>query len=233
MRLVLVAASGLALEAIAAVRTFGYLEDAVVLDDDPGRWGTDLGDVPVVGGLAEVRQHEGHRVLVCAGRGTARRSIVERLAGLGVHEDRYLTLVHPSVSLPADCTIGRGSILLAGVVLTAHVRLGSHVVVMPNATLTHDDDVADYATVCAGAVLGGRVRVGRAAYVGMNASVREGLTVGPGSTLGMGAALTRDLPPEQVWAGVPARRLEMTLGTNRPTTPDQSGARGARGRHVP
>ena len=82
MRLVLVAASGLALEAIAALRTFGYVEDAVVLDDDPDRWSTELGDVPVVGGLAEIRHRAEHRVLVCAGRGTARQSIVERLTGL-------------------------------------------------------------------------------------------------------------------------------------------------------
>jgi sugar O-acyltransferase (sialic acid O-acetyltransferase NeuD family) len=207
MRLVLVAASGLALEALAAVRVSGRLDDVVVVDDDPVRWGTALGGATVIGGLDEVLRREDHRVLVCAGSGRAREAIVDRLAQLGVDDDRYLTVVHPSAEVPGDCVVGRGSILLAGAVLTANVVVGEHVVVMPNATLTHDDLVGDYATVCAGAALGGRVRVGRAAYLGMNSSVREGLRVGAGATLGMGAALTVDLPAHETWVGVPARRL--------------------------
>jgi sugar O-acyltransferase (sialic acid O-acetyltransferase NeuD family) len=207
MRLVLVAASGLALEALQVVRASGQLEDVVVVDDDHARWGSSLGGAPVVGGLDEIRRRGDHHVLVCAGRGRAREAIVDRLAGLGVAADRYLTVVHPSVDLVPDCVVGRGSILLAGVVLTANVRVGDHVVAMPNVTLTHDGVVEDYATICAGVSLGGRVRVGRGAYLGMNASVREGLAVGPGATLGMGAALTVDLPARQTWVGVPAAPL--------------------------
>ena len=206
MKVVLVAASGLALEALAVLRS-GGVEDVVVLDDDPERWGDTLGDAPVVGGLDEVQGYDDRGVLVCAGRGRSRQAIVRRLAGLGVGADRYLTLLHPSVEVPAGCSVGRGSIVLAGVVMTASVGIGEHVVVMPHATLTHDDVLADFATVCAGVSLGGRVRVGRAAYVGMNASVREGLSLGAGATLGMGAALTVDLPDHQTWVGVPARPI--------------------------
>jgi sugar O-acyltransferase (sialic acid O-acetyltransferase NeuD family) len=213
MRLALAAGSGLAAEVLTAVRAAGELDDAVVLDDDPARWGTSVGDVPVVGGLDQVRRLTGHQLVVCTGRGASREAIVERFSGEGVAPDRYATIVHPSVDVPPDCSLGAGTVVLAGVVLTAGVRVGRHVVVMPNAVLTHDDVLDDFATVCAGVALGGRVRVGRAAYVGMNASVREGVTVGAGSTLGMGAALLADLGPGLTAVGVPAtpireRRLQ-------------------------
>jgi sugar O-acyltransferase (sialic acid O-acetyltransferase NeuD family) len=205
--LALVARSGLALEVIAVLRAAGRLSDAVLLDDDPTLWDTSFGGVPVVGGLEQVRRLPDHELLVCAGRGRAREGVVGRLSGLGVAPERFATVVHPSVGVPEDCSVGRGSVLLAGVVLTAAVRVGRHVVVMPHAVLTHDDVLDDYATVCAGVALGGRVRVGRGAYLGMNASVREDRDVGADAVLGMGAVLTTDLPPRETWAGVPARPL--------------------------
>ncbi len=206
--LLLVAAGGLAREVLAAVRAgHGTGGELRMVDDAPRTWGTELDGAPVVGGLEEVKRHEHDQVVVCAGRGAVRRRLVARLAGLGVEPERYATVIHPRVHVPASCEIGRGSVLLAGVALTADVSVGGHVVVMPNVTLTHDDHVGDFATLCAGVSLGGAVRVGEAAYLGMNACVREGLSVGAGAVLGMGSVLLRDLPDEQTWAGVPAGPL--------------------------
>src|SRR4051794_13650109 len=174
--LVLVAASGLAREALAALRASGRPVDAVVLDDDAARHGTNLSGVAVVGGLEDVKRYDASEVLVCAGKGSTRRALVDRLTDLGVGPDRYATVVHPSVQVPDSCAIGAGSLVLAGTVLTADVTVGRHVVLMPHVTLTHDDVVEDLATLCAGVTLGGSVRVGTSAYVGMSASVRENVT---------------------------------------------------------
>jgi sugar O-acyltransferase (sialic acid O-acetyltransferase NeuD family) len=204
-RLLLVAASGLAREVLAVERVMRRFTRIRVLDDDPSRWGDHIDGEPIVGGLELAAKFDDHRILVCAGSGIARRSIVARLDELGVDQARYLTLVHPSVQIPESCTLGTGSIMLAGTVLTASVRIGEHVVVMPNATLTHDDVLEDFATISAGVSLGGGVHVGTGAYVGMNACVRQNTQVGADATLGMGAALIEDLPSGETWVGVPAR----------------------------
>lgn len=205
--LILVAASGLAREVLAGLRTHAVAPVVGFLDDDPARHGTSIDGVPVLGPLEAVREHPYAELLVCAGQGTAREQIVERLVHLGVGPLRYATFVHPTVEVPAGCEVGAGSIVLAGVVLTADVTVGEHVVVMPNATLTHDCVLQDYSTVCAGVALGGSVVVGHGAYVGMNASVRQSVHVGARATLGMGAALLTDQPDGETWAGVPARPL--------------------------
>jgi sugar O-acyltransferase (sialic acid O-acetyltransferase NeuD family) len=209
--LVLVAASGLAREVLAVERSLGRYSGFLFLDDDPRTWGSRIADAPVVGGLDRLRDLGDHDVLVCAGRGRARRALVERARELGVSDDRWATVRHPSVDVPESCSVGAGSILLAQVAMTSDVRVGRHVVAMPNATLTHDDVVADYATLCAGVSLGGGVRVGEAAYVGMNAGVREGLTIGSDAVLGMGAVLVRDLPAGETWLGVPASPVRSPL----------------------
>jgi len=204
----LVAASGLAREVISADlpghRVVG------ILDDNPALHGTTVGGVEVRGGIdLAAETHES--LLICAGPGSGRRSIAARLAELGVEDDRFVTAVDASVRVPQSCTIGSGSILLPGVVLTADVTVGRHVVIMPNGTLTHDDVLEDFATLAAGVTLGGTVRIGAAAYIGMNASVRQGLHVGPDSTLGMGAVLLSDLPAGAVWAGTPAAELRKAV----------------------
>jgi len=206
--LLLVAASGLAREALAVERVLGRSRYVRLVDDDPSLWGAAVDGAPVVGGLEEVKRYDESAIVVCAGHGAVRRRLVARLTELGVPADRYASVIHPDVGLPAGCAVGAGSVLLAGVVLTAHVTIGRHVVAMPHVTLTHDDLVEDYATLCAGVSLGGEVRVGSAAYVGMGASVRERVSIGAGATLGMGAALLRDIPAGQTWVGVPARPIE-------------------------
>ncbi|AYG03191.1 acetyltransferase [Gryllotalpicola protaetiae] len=201
----LVAASGLAREIIAAaprgIRFIG------VLDDDDSKVGSTLGGVPVLGGLEKIDRRGDAKVAVCAGKGASRRGLVNRLGEFGLTDADYATLIAPSVRVPADCSIGIGSVLLPGVVLTSNVFVGRHVVAMPNVTLTHDDEVDDFATLCAGVSLGGGVSIGEAAYLGMNSSVRENTRVGAGATLGMGAALLADLPERETWVGVPARPL--------------------------
>jgi sugar O-acyltransferase (sialic acid O-acetyltransferase NeuD family) len=206
--LALVAASGLAREVLAVPGVRERYDEIVVIDDDPARWGSLLDDCPVlVGGLPRVADLDDVRLLLCAGSGRVRRELAVRLLGIGGGHHYFAKVVHPTVQLPAGCTVAAGSILLAQTVLTADVRVGAHVVAMPGVTLTHDDLVDDFATLCAGVSLGGGVHVGEAAYVGMNACVREHVRVGRGATLGMGAALLTDLPDRETWAGVPARPL--------------------------
>jgi len=206
--LILIAASGLAREVLAMVRSSGQYDVVGLLDDDKEMAGVSVDGAPVLGTIDDAAKYTHAFILVCIGSGRARESVVERLTALGLTEARYATAIDPSVQYPEGCRVGRGSILLRNVTLTASVTLGSHVVAMPSVTFTHDDDVADFATFAAGVSLGGGVRIGRAAYLGMNASVRERTSVGAYATVGMGAAVLSNVPDGQTWVGVPAHKID-------------------------
>ncbi|WP_081438432.1 NeuD/PglB/VioB family sugar acetyltransferase [Pseudofrankia asymbiotica] len=206
-RVVLVAASGLARETAGAARATGRYDVVGFVDDNPDRWGTVVDGLPVLGGLDALDTVGEARIVLCPGPGWVRARLARRLTEAGVAAERYATVVHPAASVDASCEVGQGCVLLAGVVLTASVRLGRHAVVMPNAVLTHDDLVEDYATVCASVSLAGGVRIGAGAYLGAGALVRENLRVGAWSTVGMGAVVLRDVGDREVWVGNPARYL--------------------------
>jgi len=203
--ILLVGASGLAREVLAA----GITGVVGILDDDVNLHDTEVAGVPVIGSPALAAKRD-EQLLVCVGPSAGRRNVVRRLTKFGVAPDRYATYVARSARIGATSDIGAGSILLDSVVVTADARIGRHVVVMPNCTITHDDVLDDFSTLAAGVALGGGVHVEEAAYLGMNASVRQGLTVGTEATIGMGAAVIADVPDEQTWAGVPARPLGET-----------------------
>ena len=206
--LILIGASGLAREVLAMSQSRFHVVG--VLDDDPTLRGTDLDDVEIFGGVDRAA-HLSPWFVICVGAGARRRAIVERLASLSVGPGRYATLIDDSVRLPARSSVGGGTVILAGSVLTTDIVVGRHVVIMPNCTLTHDDIVDDYATLAAGVAVGGVVRIGEAAYLGMNSSIRQRVSVGAGATVGMGAAVLGDVPAGQTWAGVPARALGVRL----------------------
>ncbi|GAB3744904.1 NeuD/PglB/VioB family sugar acetyltransferase [Microlunatus parietis] len=201
---IIVAGGGLAREVIMQLRRSDRFRPYGILDDDPALTGTSIHGVPVLGAVSEVKAFPDAGLVVAAGRGRSRRAIVEQLADVGVGDDRYLTIIDPTVDVPESCTVGPGSIVLAGTVLTSDVRIGRHVVIMPNVTLTHDDVVDDFATLCAGVALAGGVRVGAGAYLGTNAAVRERVIIGPDATVGMSAAVLREVPAGETWVGVPA-----------------------------
>lgn len=210
--LLIVGAGGFARETAAAV---GAVNDAApgtwkllgFLDDDPALWGTVRAGLSILGPTSDVHEWSGALVVVCVGNPrdyAAREALVRRLA---LPPDRLATVIHPSASIGGESTVGAGSVLLAHVTLTAGVRVGDHVAVMPQVVLTHDVVVEDFATVASGVRLGGGVTVARGAYVGSGALVREFATVGAGSLVGMGSVVLNDVPAGEVWAGSPARRI--------------------------
>lgn len=208
--LLIVGAGGFARETIEAVRAVNSVrptfELAGVLDDDEHRRGGQLNGVPVLGPVELARERDA-LVVVCVGNPrtwTIRRQIVERLK---LEDERYAVVVHPSAAIAASVCLGPGTVVLAGVVATADVRLGPHVSVMPQVVLTHDDEVGAFSILASGVRLGGAVQIAEECYLGAGCLLREGVHVGCGAQVGMGAVVIGDVPEGEVWAGVPARRI--------------------------
>ncbi len=52
-----------------------------------------------------------------------------------------------------------------------------------------------------------KLEIGNDVWIGANASVMRGITIGNGAVIGAGAVVTHSVPPYEIWAGVPAKKI--------------------------
>ena len=55
--------------------------------------------------------------------------------------------------------------------------------------------------------LGGKCNIGENSYIGMSVPVKEGITIGSDTVIGMGSVVLRDIPDGVVAMGNPARAM--------------------------
>ena len=84
-----------------------------------------------------------------------------------------------------------------GITIGDDALIGHNVVI---ATLNHAIDPAERATTEPSPV-----RIGNSVWVGANATILPGVTIGDGAIVAAGAVVTKDVPPNTIVGGVPAR----------------------------
>jgi sugar O-acyltransferase (sialic acid O-acetyltransferase NeuD family) len=167
---------------------------------------------PVLGPLDAWRDLPEHARFFCGiGSTSSHRSRLALIERLGIPENRYGTIIHPTAVVSPSAVIGPGCGILAMSAVGCQAVLASHVEILQLCLVAHDCRLDTGAIVAGGANLAGGVHVGCCAYVGSSATVRNGLRLGAGSLLGMNATLTEDLPANAVYAGTPARPIPAAL----------------------
>ncbi|MFN3557873.1 MAG: NeuD/PglB/VioB family sugar acetyltransferase [Brevundimonas sp.] len=126
---------------------------------------------------------------------------------------RFVSIVAPTCLFRGPSQIGEGAILCDHVVITANVVIGRHFHANLFSYVAHDCVIGDFVTLAPRASVNGNVVIEDDVYVGTGAILKQGtpdrpLRIGKGAVIGMGAVVTKDVPPGAVVVGNPARPLE-------------------------
>ena len=122
---------------------------------------------------------------------------------------QWPNIIHPSVlgDFP-NIKMGPGTLICAGNVLTTDINLGYFNIINLGSTLGHDLNTGDYCVINPNCSTSANVKLVGDNLIGVGSSLLANTTVGKGAVLGAGAVLTKDVPAGEVWAGVPAEKLE-------------------------
>ncbi len=148
-------------------------------------------------------------VTLAIGSGRIREVLSQKCQAAGVP----IVNVQAANSLVMDENqISEGLVLCSFTTITSNVSIGCHFHANIYSYVAHDCVIGDFVTFAPGVMCNGNVHVEDHAYIGTGAVLRQGqpgqpLVIGKNAIVGMGAVVTRDVPPGATVVGNPAKPL--------------------------
>lgn len=176
--------------------------------DDGKVKGQSINDYPVHGGIEELnawRQPLG--IVFALGNPVTKKTVIQKLDN---NHLSFPTLIHPSVIIGNSkyVTIGEGSIICAGTIITTNIIIGRHVILNLACTVGHETSIGDYSAFMPTCNISGEVTIGECTFWGTGAKIINRCRVGDHVTIGAGAVVVRDIPSGVTAVGVPAKIIK-------------------------
>ena len=123
-------------------------------------------------------------------------------------------VVHHKCTLEGRLRIGNGVKLMAHVYVPSTTEIGDMVFIGPGTTFLNDK----YPMRCAAPVQGPRIE--EHVCIGGGVTICPGVTVGSNSVIGAGSVVTKDVPPDTLAYGAPARHYSLSEGLSNGNMPE-------------
>lgn len=114
-------------------------------------------------------------------------------------------LRHPSATVSKSAFLGDGTQVLAQSNIAADVVCGAACIINHRASVDHESSLGNSVHLGPGATLCGCVSVGDHVFIGAGAIVLPRVSIGKDSVIGAGAVVTKNVPPNVVVLGNPAK----------------------------
>ena len=192
---------------LAREQLAGLAENRLVFVDD-AKAGQNINshDVLSLDSFAQLSANASSVVIAVANT-FIRRAIADRCTTAGL---TFFQVLAKNATIMDEVTLGEGALISPYVTLTSNISIGRHFQANLYSYVEHDCVIGDFVTFAPGVKCNGNVRIEDDVYVGTGAMIRQGteqspIIIGKGATIGMGAVVTKSVPPGVTVIGNPAR----------------------------
>lgn len=187
-----------------------------ITDNDPDKMQQSITEVPIIGndGILQTYFQKGiKRAFITLGNVADTRARIRLYNMLKEIGFELINVIHPSAIISDSLIMGTGNALMAGCIINAHTSLGNNCIINTGAIVEHDCIIENHVHISTGAKIAGNVKVKEGTHIGIGAVIKQGITIGQKVTVGAGAIVLGDIPDNIVCAGIPAKRIKQSGGT--------------------
>lgn len=178
---------------------------------DDAKSGTYFGKVRCISEAEFVNENAKQKYFNVAINDSRVREIVfNRLAATGAVP---INVVSDRSYVSPECNVGSGLLVSRFASINTNTKIGKAFHCNYYSYVSHDSEIGDFVTFAPGVMCNGNVKIEDHVYIGAGAILRQGtesnpLVIGEGAVIGMGAVVTKDVPPGVTVIGNPAHILE-------------------------
>jgi len=120
---------------------------------------------------------------------------------------KLVSYISPRAHVCPETHIGENCFIFENNVIQPFAKIGDNCILWSGNHIGHHSTIGPHCFVASHVVISGRVNVGSNCYFGVNSTVRDGITIASRCTIGAGALIMRDTEENQVYMGLPGKRL--------------------------
>lgn len=176
------------------------------IDEDESKIGKIINGYKVLGNLEYFKDNRNIYYVCAIGNAKSRKEVVEKCREYKI---KAATLIDPSVKMDKEsCSIGEGSIICAGNILTTNINIKDHIIINLSCTIGHDVVIEDFVTIYPGVNVSGNCNLGSCSELGTGSKIIEGKSIGSNSIIGAGTVVIRGIKDNCTAVGVPAKIIK-------------------------
>jgi len=133
------------------------------------------------------------------------KTVFDRLGGMSFIQSRVRIVHAKRIRCGKNFTVNSGT-YLNGI---GQIEFGDNVLIGPNVVISSGEHPVNLTAVPILFIepVGRRISIGDGVWIGANAVILPGVTIGEGSVIAANAVVTRDVGENEIWGGVPAKKL--------------------------
>lgn len=118
---------------------------------------------------------------------------------------KFISYISPKCTNLAK-SIGDNCFILEDNTLQPFTTIGNNVVLWSGNHIGHHSVIEDNVFFTSHVVMSGHCHIKSGAFLGVNSTLRDGITIGENSIIGMGSLVTKNVPDNETWIGSPAKK---------------------------
>ncbi|MFK5973757.1 MAG: acetyltransferase [Flavobacteriaceae bacterium] len=144
--------------------------------------------------------------IVAIGDNWTRKLLVDRILKIAPNFD-YIHTVHPKAEIGKNVEIGKGAVLMPGVIVNTNSVIGDFCILNTNSSLGHDGRMENYSSLAPKSCTGGNFRLGKFSAICLGSNIIDDITILEHTVIGAGSLVVGNIEGYILAYGSPAKKI--------------------------